>query len=250
MIWDCFLFHSEIETLEIRLNVLKEVVDQFVLVEATKTFSGKPKLLLFQRFEEILGKFKDQIIHVVVTDMPDGGSHWSREAWQRNSIMRGLEKADGEDLILISDIDEIPNPLKLHKYDGAIRSFRQRNYCYYLNCITNVPWIGTVAVKRRLLEEPQLFRELKEGLVKIQGGGWHFSYLGGAKRIRQKIESFSHQEFDEEEFKSLSVLEEKIKKGRDLFNRKGYKYRFIDVDPQWPEYLLYNQEKFKNLIKK
>ncbi|MFP8624472.1 hypothetical protein ACLH01_02985, partial [Enterobacter cloacae] len=115
MIYDCFLYYDEDMLLDIRLNTLNDVVDYFVIVESTHTFTGKPKKLNFDisKFE----KFKDKIIYVIYNDLPKlkngiAGEYdaWKNEAATRNAIMRGLKNAKDNDIILISDVDEIFRP--------------------------------------------------------------------------------------------------------------------------------------------
>ena len=107
---DCFTFYNELKILDLRLAELKDVVDYFILVEATKTFSGENKRLYF---DEIKDNYKDYpIIHVIVDDMPESGDAWGRERHQRKSIIRGLKNIslNDQDILILSDADEIPDP--------------------------------------------------------------------------------------------------------------------------------------------
>ena len=110
-IYDCFTFFNELDLLEIRLNILNDKVDYFVLVEATKTHSGLDKELFYYNNKERFAHFNHKIIHIVVNDMPKvkNGNRWDLENWQRNAIMLGLTKCEQNDVIVISDLDEIPN---------------------------------------------------------------------------------------------------------------------------------------------
>ena len=110
MIYDCFTFFNELDLLEIRLNVLNDVVDRFVLVEATKTHSGKDKPLYFNDNKERYKAFQHKVIHVIVDDYPPFVTAWTYENHQRNAILRGLTQANPDDAIMISDLDEIPRP--------------------------------------------------------------------------------------------------------------------------------------------
>jgi beta-1,4-mannosyl-glycoprotein beta-1,4-N-acetylglucosaminyltransferase len=113
-IYDCFTFFNELEVLEIRLNILNDYVDYFVIVEATKTHAGKPKELYYLKNKNKFKKFENKIIHVIVDDMPEiKESRWELENFQRNAIIRGLKNCEPDDIILISDVDEIPNPEKI-----------------------------------------------------------------------------------------------------------------------------------------
>ena len=113
-LYDCFSYWDEDLLLDLRLNILDDYVDYFVIVEGNKTWQNNPKELRFdiKKFD----KFKDKIIYVPVEDMPDGNNPYLRENFQRNCISRGLSKSLDDDLILISDLDEIPNPEKLNKF--------------------------------------------------------------------------------------------------------------------------------------
>ncbi len=113
--YDCFTFFNELDLLKMRLNILNDYVDFFVLVESNKTHSGKSKDLVFERNKNQFSDFSHKIIHIIVDDMPElkDTNRWVLENFQRNAIMRGLTKCDASDLILISDLDEIPNPAKI-----------------------------------------------------------------------------------------------------------------------------------------
>ncbi|GBE02444.1 spore protein YkvP [bacterium BMS3Abin08] len=249
MIYDTFIFFDELDLLEIRLHELSDVVDFFVLVESTETFSGKKKELCYQKNKGRFKAFRDRIIHVIVDDMPVTENRWQREIYQRNAIMRGLEDCDQGDTILISDVDEIPSPEGVvRNMSGGAKVFKQRLYYYYLNCQAEVSWNGTVMIGYKHISTPQDIRDLREALPEIDCGGWHFSYLGGVKKIIEKIESFSHAEVDNSYYKDITRLQEKIERGKDPFDR-GYTYRFVGFDKVYPCYLLKNLAKFRHLIK-
>ena len=236
MIYDCFTFFNELDLLEIRLNELSGVVDKFVLVEATKTHQGKEKPLHFKENSERFGNFKDKIIHVIVDEYPafdENSSAWILEHHQRNMIMKGLEGCRPDDVIMISDIDEIPNPQRIAEYKdvSGMKIFRQKMYYYFLNCenardsagYDNHTWNGTIVIHYKDIVKPQDLREMsmrllslyhheffhriywtvrfllsnlnaKHKVVFVNRAGWHFSYLGGIDRIIKKLEAFAHTE--------------------------------------------------------
>ena len=107
-LYDCFTFYNELTLLRLRLETLSPHIERFVLVEATKTFTGKPKPLVFGANRHLFTPWLNKIEHVVVDDMPDEGDAWAREIHQRNAIARGLPSARQEDIIMVSDVDEIP----------------------------------------------------------------------------------------------------------------------------------------------
>lgn len=256
MVYDCFTFFNELDLLEIRLNILNDVVDKFVIVEANKTFSNKEKPLYFLDNIDRFEKFKNKIIHIIVDDFPEFEDAWAYEYFQRNAIRRGLVNCRDEDSIIISDLDEIPNPRKIKKYKNhpGVKVFIQKMYCYYLNFIDiKSPIWGNISSKmlsfsefKDVGSEAQKVRFLKGKIV--LNGGWHFSYLGGANKISQKIKSFSHEEYNDDIFTNQENISEKIKKGFDLYSKKKF-IRYVNFgDIFLPDYLLNNKAKYQDLF--
>lgn len=272
LVYDCFLFFNELDLLEIRLNELDDVVDKFVLVECTKTFSYKDKELFFDKNKERYSKFLSKIVHVIVSDTPEmpkekgrNGTFHSRhatEAFQRNCIKRGVDKCNKNDIILISDVDEIINSKSINKLkqllknnENEVVTFQQKFYYYYLNglCMKNnksLKWKGTVATYYKNFDEAEKLRNLKgKNKIILNEGGWHFSYLGGIEKIILKIESFAHKEFDNDKIKNRERLQKKLSKGKDIFDRNEMTQKYIKIDNSYPEYIVKNKIKFNNLIK-
>ena len=286
MIYDCFTFFNELDLLEIRLNILNDYVDKFVLVEATKTHQGKDKPLHFSDNKNRFQKFLPKIIHIVIDEYPEyeGKSAWVLEHHQRNMILKGLENCTPDDVILISDLDEIPRPERIKEYSNqsGIIIFRQTMYYYFLNCInaTNSDkyrWNGTVMVSYKDIIKPQELREMSLNMGRIfhqkiinrvywrlnklinidskgikirfiNNGGWHFSYLGGVDAIIKKLESFAHTEYNSEEFKNPERIKEAINRGEDIFGR-GFSYRFVKLDDTFPKFIVDNKDKYNHLVK-
>jgi hypothetical protein len=109
-VWDAFQFYNELEILALRLLELNATVDKFVLNEATRTHSNAPKPLHFATHAQMFAPFDDKIVHVIVDDLPPSPNSWVVENFQRDSIVRGLVDADDGDLVVIADVDEIPDP--------------------------------------------------------------------------------------------------------------------------------------------
>lgn len=169
-IYDCFTYFNEIELLELRLSVLDSFVDYFVLVEANKTFTNEDKEFHFEKNKHLFTDYADRIIYIKVDDMPNSDNAWDREKHQRNCIMKGLSRAHPDDLIIISDIDEIPNPVTFnlfleskieprftrHRLKNKVLNLLQKNklleklpvtfeqnfYYYFLNCKMDKTWGG------------------------------------------------------------------------------------------------------------
>jgi len=258
MIYDCFTFFNELDLLELRIQILNDVVDKFVLVEATKTFSNIEKELYYQNNKERFKKYSDKIIHVVVDQFPEYTDAWAFEKHQRNCIMSGLKNCESNDIIIISDTDEIPNPEKIKKYaqTPGIKTFKQRMFYYYLNNIDlHQPfWVNTPSKMLKFNElntldnSPQKVR-FQSGKI-INRGGWHFSYLGGAEKISAKIKSFAHQEYNQTEFNDVATIQARVEQGKDIFLRSSRKrYASIKIDKSFPKFLQEHQAFFNNYIK-
>ena len=233
-IFDCFMYFDEEVVLDLRLNMLDIYVDYFVIVESRFTHRGDKRKLMFDH--EKFKKFKKKIIYLIFDEEPsqieivlneDSEGIKSRklilnaayrENGQRNFISKGLNDADDKDLILISDVDEIPNleNLDLKKVDQKIILFKQDMFYYKLNLkLPNLIWSGTKACQKRYLKSPQWLRNVKDkkypffrldtffsekkyiSLKFIDNGGWHFSNIKTPRQIEHKLKSYlHHREFD------------------------------------------------------
>ena len=266
---DCFMYFDEDLVLEIRLNTLYDIVDKFVIAEATRDHAGREKKLNFNI--EKFKKFNKKIEYLVIDDLPlnvqsnKKGWHENhmRDQFQRNSLARGFEKYHSEDLIMISDIDEIPDPKKIKEFDtkNKYACFLQKNFQSKINLlnITDGFWSGTKICKKKYLKSPQWLREIKikkrpfwkffkdKEPQLIEFGGWHFSFLKEPELIKKKIISYSHQEFNKVDFTDTDKIKERIMSGEDLFDR-NIKYKIVEVDSTFPEYIYNNKDKFKAWI--
>ena len=253
MVYDCFIFFNELDLLEARLNILNDVVDKFVLVEATKTFTNKDKSLYYKENQSRFEKFNDKIIHVVIDYFPEwNGDPWEYEKFQRFAINHGLWECGDEDILVFSDLDEIPNPnifKGLHNINDDVVSLEMNFYYYFMNCMSGVKWYNAKVLKYRTFLNrsgravQKVRMELNDRI--INNAGWHFSYLGGIESIINKLESFSHQELNTEDIKNKDRLAKILEQGLDLFGR-DIKYNFVDVDDTYPKYIKNNIEWFKD----
>ena len=266
-IYDCFQFFDEEHILDLRLNILDEFVDFFVIVESTTNHQGVEKKLYFDSNK--FKKFNDKIIYIIVDDTAEiiKKPHlWGEslvEQHQRNSIMRGLKNCKDEDLIILSDVDEIPNLNKLHLFDkkNKFAVFSQKMFGYKINLLneTENNWHGSKICLKKNLKSPQWLRNLKfkkypfwrldkpRKLQIIEDGGWHFAYLQSPQSISKKIKSFSHGEFNKKNFTDYKIIEEKINMGKDIFDRK-ISYKKVNIDNSFPKYITDNKEKLKDWI--
>ena len=249
MIYDCFMFFNELELLEIRINELDDIVDKFVIVEATRTHANKPKPLYYKENAKMFGKFDKKIIHIIVKEDPNFKDPMAYENHQRNQISQIFDGCHQDDVFIISDVDEIPRPkavIEAIKTTG-IKTLVQTLYYYFFNniYISNPYWLGGTRVlrKKEFTKTASEIRYMDCDLIK-----WHFSWLGGPERIQTKIESMGHQKYNQAQFKDIDHLKKVIKKGRDLFKKRKKKIKTVPLDSTFPKYILENQERFKEFI--
>ena len=261
---DCFIFYNEFDLLNYRLNILNSVIDYFVIVESTHTFIGKEKPLFFNCNKHLFEEFNHKIIHIIVDDFPHKlpniitkDNVWENEFFQRNAISRGLEQIGNllnpSDIIIISDVDEIPDPNTLHSIKTnnndsiEIYNLQMDVYYYNLNIKHNDKWdlckiLSYEKYKYCKIHNITCNDIRKTHAYSILNGGWHLSYFGDAKFIQNKIQNFSHQEFNKPEFTDLSIIEERIKNSLNLYNDPNFKIIQIKdnnyLPPEYDKYLV------------
>jgi beta-1,4-mannosyl-glycoprotein beta-1,4-N-acetylglucosaminyltransferase len=276
MIFDCITYSNNNEDLilEIRLNTLDKYVDKFVIVEATLDHAGNKKRLNFNinKFK----KFEKKIRYIEVNDMPKktepfyyNRRHWHknivRDEYQRNQIMRGLYDVKDDDLVIISDCDEIPNLKELTNWNiKKFAVFSQKFYKFKLNLLSpgQTPYQGSRIIKAKYLSKKitpqwlryqytkrikfwQIHRLLTNPMV-IENGGWHFSFVLSPEDIRAKMKSYAHGELNIEKFTNVDFIKEKIEKKIDIFSNG--QLTKVELDETFPDYILNNKEKFKDII--
>ena len=256
---DCFIFYNELDLLTYRLNILNSVADYFIIVESTHTFVGKEKQLFFNDNKHLFEAFNEKIIHIIVDDFPskelcNGDKVWQNEYFQRNAISRGLNELDTvlelNDMIIISDIDEIPNPhtiydLKNKQLVNNINILQMDLYYYNLNTKFTTPWnLCKIMSYQKYKELGMICSTIRSiDCPIILNGGWHLSYFGDPNFIKNKIENFSHQELNTSKFTNLENIEEKIKNFTDLYEREN-DIKKIDIEnnnnlpPKYDVYLV------------
>ena len=268
--YDCFTFFNELELLELRFMTLYDHVDHFVLVEAASSHSGKPKEFVFEQNQHMFEKYMDKVRYVKCTlphtqeNTPSFSSRhsWGNENYQRNAIMEGIKDSDPEDFIIISDLDEIPNPTGIMEgiNDKHWEQFLmdQKLTYYYVNCKAGQNWHGTAVLKRKLLVTPQRVRDTRHHPPRVvENGGWHYSYLGGVEKIMEKMNSYAEYTQVIDQFgtylKDKEHITECFTNGKDLFKRDGdwrYSKKFISLEemghPELAEWL----KKYPQMYKK
>ncbi len=293
-IYDCFMYFDEDLLLDLRLNSLDKFVKKFVITEATYTHNGTKKKLNFDisKFK----KFKDKIIYIVVDKQPNNILNLSesdtkqkrgeklilngmaRDYFQRESLLEGLKQSERNDLILISDLDEIPNLNKLDfsNINNNIIIFEQKMFYYKLNLFyEDYIWLGTKGVKRKNLISPQWLRNIKgknypkwrldilfskkkySNLQFVNDGGWHFTCLRTAEELEKKLLNFAHHYEYEESGLKIENLRKLIAEKRVMYDhnvdQKEYKWSGKSIlknidNSLLPEYVSNNLEKYSDWL--
>ena len=293
-IFDCFMYFDEDVLLDLRLNYLNSYVDKFVIVESNYAHSGKKRNLNFDinNFK----KFKNKITYLVFDQEPSGIANFNnkdhiditnskyflnaakRENSQRNYILKGLKDAEPNDMILISDLDEIPNleQNNLNEINNRLIFFKQKLFYYKFNLmLESFEWFGTKACRKKLLLSPQWLRNIKDknypfwrldtifsrtkyqDIYFVENGGWHFSYLKTAKNIEKKLTSYlHHREYD---LKPIGEdgIQKMINNKKPVYNLKvdskknkfdgGEELKITSTD-ELPNYIKNNLDKYKNWL--
>ena len=226
---DCFIFYNEIDLLRYRLHALNDVVDYFILVEATRTHVGKEKPLYFEEHKQEFSAFLPKIIHIIVDDFKytyptldiSKKEQWENEWHQRNTIAKGIQGLNlaDDDIILICDVDEIPDPATLRSIkDSQLNNLvclEMTMYCYDLTMQFVSKWYHakmlTYAVYKTLnmtIDNIRLSHFYRHVPV-LNKGGWHLSFFGGTHTIKNKVESYTHQELNVPSL-TVELIQEKI----------------------------------------
>ena len=293
-IYDCFMYFDEDVILDLRLNILNPFIDYFVIVESTFNHKGEKRKLKFDINK--YKKFENKIIYLIFDKEPSGIEKVfdtdnegevsrklilnaaSRENGQRNFISKGLERANEKDLILISDVDEIPNLEKINwnTLKDQIVLFKQDMFYYKFNLrLPDLIWSGSKACRKKYLKSPQWLRNVKDkkysffrldtlfsekkyiNIKFINNGGWHFSNIKTAAEIEYKLKSYlHHREFDLNPM-SESEIEDIIKNKQAIYdlkvdkkiNKIGSGNKLVEHPlNKLPSYILENIDKYKDWI--
>lgn len=243
-VYDCFIFFNEVDLLKVRLEEMYNYVDHFVLVESEETFRGKPKPSYYLENIEQFEKWADKIIYVFNSGHYESISPWPREAYQRNQIMKGLVDANDDDIILISDVDEIVRGCDVQRvidsvmlHPKAVTGCIQPMYYFFFNRRfhgKDADWQGTQATTYRTLKlsNPETVRTTTSS-YHVHNSGWHFSSIGYDNFI-QKLKAFSHKEYDTASYlNNLDSL---------LINLE-----MVPIDDTFPKFIQENQDYFRHI---
>lgn len=278
MVYDCVPFFNELDILKLRMHIMAPYVDKFVIEEASVTFSGEPKPMVFARNREMFAEFEDKIFYVPVENSPMSGvTTHERDYFQKNQLIQAMGACKPDDIIIFSDVDEIPNPEALTKIiaqfdDSKVYHFAQRLFYCFLNMeeisgnllsitgefpgVTKKQWLGTKMCSFANLPKEGIvyLREVPteaETSVRVADGGWHFGYMGGngekdvAKRIGEKVKAAAHQEYNTSRYLTEAV--DRLLCGEDIFGRDA-KFVRVEIDESYPAYLREHMAEYDYLL--
>ena len=243
MLIDSFLFFNESELTELRIKYLDKIVDYFIVVEADITHQGKKKEWNFPKILETnLKEFSKKIQYHQVNIDPEkikneeswiiddvkGDDAWRIENFQRNYIKTACQKFSDKDILIISDVDEIPSKQKLEFIKSCdfkkIAPIALEQYLFHIDCnfLKLESWRGSIVTTMEICKaySPHHLRRSRNRISHFTESGWSFSSFGGPNKIKEKLESIAHREFNNDKFKNVDHIINCQKTGKDLFHRK------------------------------
>ena len=291
-IYDCFMFFDEEMLLDLRLNIMNKYIDKFIITEATYMHSGKPKNLIFNINN--FSKFKDKIIYNVVDKQPENletiyekdsndikgskliNNSLKRENYQREMASISLKDAGDNDIVLVNDIDEIPNlkNINFKNISEKLIIFKQKIFYYKFNLnYENLVWHGSKACKKKYFKSPQWLRNVRHrkypiwrfdilfsnkkfnDIYYVNDGGWHFTNIKSPDDLEKKFSNFLHHQDFEASGLQLEDIKEKVRSKKVLYDlgmdqrdfKWGGKKKLSKVDiSEMPEYLSQNMQKYSD----
>ena len=262
-IYDCFTFFNELDLLEIRLQELYDTVDYFVIAEANMSHSGNPREYCLLANWERFKPWHDKIRYFQIDDFPVTNNSWVREKFQRVALQRGLTDMAPEDLIIISDLDEIPRAdiidlIKVDKnnyerYVLRVPLFRYKfNFLKWYQPVINQQMIVTRA---HVFTNPEKERDYTHAwlppapdVVYLEHAGWHFSYLGNDSNAVHKLQKFAHTEQNVPEIVDMFSIDRMIQNKCGPNPADVEKFEYVILDDYFPKCIVDNQERYKDLI--
>jgi hypothetical protein len=268
-IFDCFTFYNEFDILELRLEELWDTVDYFVISEANTTHQNNPKSFNLKDNWEKFKKYHSKIRHVMIEDMPMSSDTWVNERFQRKELSRGLQDIAADDIICVSDCDEIPRPSALqaikedeNDYPRYILAIPLHYFRINYMMISPVHKQNNIIVTRgRAFTDPQTERSITfnsghlsphyadHNVCLLEHAGWHFTYYGQTEFAKNKIRNFAHAETNVPWIMDNLNVDEIIKLKYGIGWDKGNeRFEYIRLDDYYPQTILNNLEKYQNMI--
>ena len=265
-VFDCFTFFNELDLLEFRLKYLDKAVDHFVIAESNLTHSGQPKAFYFSEARERFRQWEKKIIYIPVQQNTEGllfedqkkynpgSASWKLENDQRNALLEAVSQMKNDDLVLLGDLDEIPSLRAIEKAKGSAKpiAFSHLFHYYFLNCQNSGNsrwWKGCIAASAQQFKTitPQGLRDKRDDYPSLPDAGWHFSFLGGARKIREKLMAFAHTEYSRPEYLDEKNIEAAVAAGTDILKREGISFRYVPLS-YYPAALQIVMKQYPSLV--
>jgi FkbM family methyltransferase len=242
-IYDCVNFFNEVEILHLRLDYLYDVVDKFVIVESLDSHSKRyrKKEYIFIKNKHIYEPYMDKIIYLQIDNLPydgDKGNKWLNENYQKNYCKKGIKKANSNDWIMYSDLDEIPSKdgiefMKKNTLNISVKivTFSQKLFYYYVNVLQKQIWGGTVAIRKTNFINMMNLRKLRTSKKYsiIENGGWHYTYQGGVDMIYQKMMSYA-ESIQNNKYIDKNNIYKSLESNSDLLGRNNNEFSKQTID--------------------
>lgn len=262
-IYDCFTFYNELDLLELRLTELYDHVDHFVLVEGSTTFTDIPKPYYFEDNKARYQKWLDKIIHIKVDDMPHSADAWVNDIFQRNQINRGIVDANDNDIIIVSDLDEILRPSAVDSMrndtDTNIWGLRMPLFNFkfnYMLTTADIYGVWGMATRKKFMVPADALRfqrfqlanfpyNYKDNQIRmVEHAGWQWTYFGDTEFARNKIKSFAHTESNTPEIINQLDVERSLQHGDGVYHHPEYRFVSVQLDDYFPNTIRNNLEKY------
>jgi hypothetical protein len=252
-----FFFLNELLILKLRLAEIGHIVDKIVVVEATTTYRNGSRPIVIPSARDVFGEHWHKVVHVVVDDMPSySDDPWRREYHQRAALMRGLAGASSDDIVLFSDLDEIPRPAVLDAFRWCddkmppIMAMQSRVFMHNVDRMKDRWWHAPVVFPVGLLDDalsPKMIRILghHRRLPWWTNGAWHFTFFGSTASVKHKLSSFSDGVDDK--YKKESSINFRVSNGVHLLDhdKEISIERLMHPDVDLPQYILKNPSMFR-----
>lgn len=273
---DCFTFFNELDILELRLKTHSPVVDRFLIVEARRTFQGREKPCYLEENAARFAQYADKITHIIIDEFTETTSSWHREAEQRNAMNAYVEQLEDDDIVLLSDVDELVRPESLEDLKvnppsaNEVVCFSLRYYFYFLNLIYVEPWqrLGPRAVRKGSFTGMQNLRGVRgpitgwgRNLVRgiraafrmkrpvtrrlVSDAGWHFAWLGGEGAAIAKVNAISTHSAMR---KSEAELNKDILNARRSAMTEDKNFQRVEIDASYPAGIRDNLDRWRPFI--
>jgi len=261
-VYDCFMFFNELDLVEVRLEELFNVVDYFIIAESNVTHAGNPKPYIFLENWDRFKKYHSKIQHVKVDDIPANLTGMQRDWFQRDSLKKGFIDIESDDLVIISDLDEIPrselvqmikeDTNNYNRYILTIPQFRHR--FNFMKVKETHKYPNIIITRFHSFTDPNSEREhtffwnpKPHNSVTLEHGGWHFTWIGNDSEIKHKIKNYAHTEHNNETILNAVDVNKHLLERKSFFN-DDEQFEIVMIDDYFPKHILDNLEKYNQYI--